>query len=94
MYPYVLFLFLIKISFLLIVILQKTGVIKKNAPIAIFIHQLFLSAFAIFMLWIFRPMQKTILIQGEIKYILFFFGILLMIDTKWKEFLKSAIDIF
>lgn len=94
MHPYVLFLILVKLSFLLIIILQKAGVLKKNAPISVFVHQLFLASFAVFMLWIFRPTQKSILVRGEVKFLLFLFAILVLFDVKWEKFWESTREIF
>ena len=97
---YILLVFTDKILFILLgilhICLKLTGYSKTNLDNSIIywkerIEFIFIVLMSLLLIYLFSPTQKqNVVINGETKLLLFLFGLILLITSKWNIFIEHA----
>jgi hypothetical protein len=97
---YIIFIFLIKIGFILMAIThlylklkhkEDTNLDKKILYWKERFEFIFIILMSILLIYLFNPRHdRSILIDHETKILLYLFGFILLITSKWDDFIKEA----
>ena len=87
--------FILKIMFLVLIVLVKTGLIPSNIPFQIIVDGTFKIVMGLFVIYISFPWRRDYYqINREDYLIIFMSGVIFLLTIDYKEYLQSYNDLF